>query len=86
MTPAVVKQRCAKTAKLGVNNTGTKGVSMNQNLSEMTKEQFVFECAVRALAGSMANPAAKASIASLVRDAEKLWHELDEWRRMQTQH
>ena len=59
---------------------------MNQNLSEMTKEQFVFECAVRALAGSLANPAAQASIASLVRDAEKLWHELDEWRRLQTQH
>lgn len=59
---------------------------MTQNLSEMTREQFVFECAARALAGSLANPAAPASIASLVRDADKLWQELDEWRRLHTQH
>lgn len=59
---------------------------MSKSLSEMTREEFVFECAARALAGSMANPAAPATIASLVRDADKLWQELDEWRRLHSQH
>lgn len=52
---------------------------MNKPLAEMTKKEFVFECSARALAGSFANPASPASVARLVRDAEKLWHELQEW-------
>ena len=58
---------------------------MSKTLAEMTKTEFVYECAARGLAGSMANPAAQASIASLVRDAEKLWEELQEWRQLQEQ-
>ena len=53
---------------------------MNKSLAEMTKKEFVFECAARALAGSFANPASPASVARLVRDAEKLWEELQEWQ------
>ncbi len=56
---------------------------MSKSFAEMSKTEFVYSCAVHALAGSLANPAAAASIASLVRDAEKLWHELDEWQKLQ---
>jgi hypothetical protein len=49
-------------------------------LAEMTREEFVFECATRALASSFANPTAKPSIASMVRDADALWNELREWQ------
>jgi membrane-bound inhibitor of C-type lysozyme len=48
-------------------------------LADMDKKEFVYECAARALAASFANPAAKPSIASMVRDASKLWDELKEW-------
>lgn len=57
---------------------------MSHNLADMSKTEFVFECAARALVGSLANPSAPASIASLVRDAEKLWDELNEWREQQS--
>ncbi len=52
---------------------------MNQPLAEMSKKEFVYECAARALAASFSNPTAKPSIASMVRDADKLWDELEEW-------
>lgn len=48
-------------------------------LAEMDRNAFVYECAARALAASFSNPAAKPSIASMVRDAAKLWDELQEW-------
>jgi len=48
-------------------------------LAEMDRKAFVYECAARALAASFSNPAAKPSIASMVRDAAKLWDELKEW-------
>ncbi|MDF1782039.1 MAG: hypothetical protein P1U67_12140 [Alcanivoracaceae bacterium] len=48
-------------------------------LANMDKKEFVYECASRALAASFSNPAAKPSIASMVRDASKLWDELKEW-------
>ncbi|MAX54191.1 MAG: hypothetical protein CL537_01525 [Alcanivoracaceae bacterium] len=52
---------------------------MNKTLAEMQRKEFVYECASRALAASFSNPAAKPSIASMVRDADKLWEELQEW-------
>ncbi len=48
-----------------------------------TKREFMYECAMRALQGSHANPTQQASIASMVRDAEKLWEELQEWETRQ---
>jgi len=36
------------------------------------------------LAASFANPAAKPSIASMVRDAETLWNELREWESLES--
>ena len=56
---------------------------MNKTLAEMNQKAFVYECASRALAASFSNPAAKPSIASMVRDAEKLWEELQEWENRQ---
>ena len=56
---------------------------MDKPLAQMTKKEFVFECSARALAGSFANPASPASVARLVRDAEKLWEELYEWEQLQ---
>lgn len=55
---------------------------MSKTLADMSKQEFVFECACRSLAASFSNPAAKPSIASMVRDAEKLWQELQEWVRL----
>ncbi|MZR63661.1 hypothetical protein [Alcanivorax sp. DP30] len=52
---------------------------MTKSLAEMSRKEFVYECASRALAASFSNPAAKPSIASMVRDADKLWDELEEW-------
>ncbi len=52
---------------------------MSKPLAEMTRKEFVYECASRALAASFSNPAAKPSITSMVRDADKLWDELEEW-------
>lgn len=54
---------------------------MSKTLDELSKQAFVYECASRALAAT--NPAAKPSIASMVRDAEKLWDELQEWQNRQ---
>ena len=56
---------------------------MNKTLAEMNQKAFVYECASRALAASFSNPSAKPSIASMVRDAEKLWEELQEWENRQ---
>ena len=56
---------------------------MNKTLAEMSQKAFVYECASRALAASFSNPSAKPSIASMVRDAEKLWEELQEWENRQ---
>ena len=56
---------------------------MSKELAGMSREEFVFECAARALAASFSNPTAKPSIASMVRDADKLWEELQEWMREQ---
>ena len=56
---------------------------MNKTLAEMQRKEFVYECASRALAASFSNPSAKPSIASMVRDAEKLWEELQEWENRQ---
>ena len=53
---------------------------MEKPLADMNRKEFVFECAARALAGSFANPASPVSVARLVRDAEKLWDELQEWQ------
>ena len=52
---------------------------MTKSLADMSQKEFVYECASRALAASFSNPAAKPSIASMVRDADKLWDELQEW-------
>ncbi len=52
---------------------------MTKSLAEMNRKEFVYECASRALAASFSNPASKPSIASMVRDADKLWEELQEW-------
>jgi len=56
---------------------------VNKTLAEMSPKAFVYECASRALAASFSNPSAKPSIASMVRDAEKLWEELQEWENRQ---
>ena len=56
---------------------------MNKTLAEMNQKAFVYECASRALAARLSNPSAKPSIASMVRDAEKLWEELQEWENRQ---
>ncbi|MEH6361014.1 MAG: hypothetical protein V7761_09815 [Amylibacter sp.] len=43
------------------------------------KKDFIYECSLRGLQGSLSNPSQQTSIASIVRDAEKLWDELQEW-------
>lgn len=48
-----------------------------------SKREFMYECAMRALQGSHANPSQQASVAAIVRDAEKLWEELQEWETRQ---
>ncbi|MDX1804080.1 MAG: hypothetical protein R3292_08360 [Alcanivorax sp.] len=57
---------------------------MSKPLAEMTRTEFVYHCASQALAASFANPTAKPSIASMVRDADKLWSELKEWEQEET--
>jgi len=54
-----------------------------QALPAYTKQQFVYECAMRAFQGSFSNPSHQASIASIVRGAEQLWDELQEWERLE---
>ena len=48
------------------------------------KREFIYECAMRGFQGSLANPTQQASIASIVRDAEKLWQELQDWEAQQS--
>ena len=43
------------------------------------KQAFIYESSLRALQGSFANPNNHASVASMVRTAEKLWDELQDW-------
>lgn len=43
------------------------------------KKEFIYECCLRGLQGSLSNPNQQVSIASIVRNAEKLWEELQEW-------
>lgn len=54
-------------------------------MKSYSKKDFVYECAMRGFQGSMANPTQQPSIASLVRDAERLWHELQEWEQLEHQ-
>lgn len=49
----------------------------------MTKKEFMYECAMRAMQGSFANPADQLSPARMVRDAERLWNELQEWEQQE---
>ncbi len=51
-------------------------------LAEMSRKEFVYEVAARALAGYFANPSSSTSIARMVRDADKLWQELEEWQEL----
>lgn len=44
-----------------------------------SKKAFIYECSLRGFQGSLSNPTQQASIASIVREAEKLWDELQEW-------
>ena len=44
-----------------------------------SKKAFIYECSLRGFQGSLSNPTQQASIASIVREAEKLWNELQEW-------
>ena len=48
------------------------------------KRDFIYECAIRGFQGSLSNPTQQASIASIVRDSEKLWHELQDWESQQS--
>lgn len=47
-----------------------------------SKKEFIYECCLRGLQGSLSNPSQQISIASIVRDAEKLWDELQEWEQL----
>jgi hypothetical protein len=58
---------------------------MSKSLAEMSRKEFVYEVAARALAGHFANPTPSASVASMVRDADKLWKELEEWQELELQ-
>ena len=53
-----------------------------KTLAEMSRKEFVYEVAARALVGHFANPTPSASVASMVRDADKLWQELQEWQEL----
>ena len=50
-----------------------------------SKKEFIYECCLRGLQGSLSNPAQQVSVASIVRDAEKLWHELQEWEQQNSE-
>ena len=51
----------------------------SRSASYYSKKEFIYECSLRGLQGSLSNPSQQVSIASIVRDAEKLWEELQEW-------
>lgn len=53
-------------------------------MTQWEKTAFVYECAMRGLQGSLANPTQQASVASIVRDAERLWNELEDWQHQQS--
>lgn len=52
-------------------------------MQKWDKKAFVYECALKGFQGSLANPSQQASIASIVRDAERLWDELQEWEQQE---
>ncbi len=54
-------------------------------MNQWDKNTFIYECAMRGFQGRLANPAQQASIASIVRDAEQLWIELQDWQEQQQQ-
>ena len=47
-----------------------------------SKKEFIYECSLRGFQGSLSNPSQQVSIASIVREAEKLWDELQEWEEL----
>ncbi len=52
-------------------------------MTQQEKTAFIYECAMRGFQGSLANPTQQASVASIVRDAERLWNELQDWQQQQ---
>ena len=50
---------------------------------EMDKKEFMYRCSMQAMQGSFANASTQSSPARIVREAEKLWEELQEWERAQ---
>jgi len=55
---------------------------MSNDISK-DRKSFIYQAALHGFQGSLANPTQQASIASIVRDAEKLWDELKEWEARQ---
>ena len=53
-------------------------------MTQQEKTTFIYECAMRGFQGSLANPTQQASVASIVRDAERLWNELEDWQQQQS--
>lgn len=51
-----------------------------EKLHELDRESFVYLASMMALQGSFANSSARATPASLVREADALWKELQEWK------
>ena len=58
----------------------TPAAALHNALHKMEREEFVHFAAVMALQGSMANSTARATTASLVREADSLWTELQDWK------
>ena len=50
---------------------------------DMDKKEFMYRCSMQAMQGSFANSSTQSSPARIVREAEKLWEELQEWERNQ---
>jgi len=51
---------------------------MSYDISD-NRRAFIYQAALHGFQGSLANPTQQASVASIVREAEKLWDELREW-------
>jgi len=49
---------------------------------EMTKKEFMYRCTMHAMQGSFANASSQLTPARMVREAEKLWEELQEWEQL----
>ncbi len=50
---------------------------------DMSKKEFMYRCTMHAMQGSFANASSPQTPARMVREAEKLWQELQEWEQMQ---